>query len=130
MYCRTRVEFPIALYTAPWKTLATQFITYPTRNSVQSNGTSTDLQQSQATKFASERDELWKQMNTAHIDFVRYLLGEMRAAANQYVKAMVEIRNELGLDSNIEEFTKQMEKQRDRMTEQLDAFFRDLSKES
>ncbi|TKS62158.1 MAG: hypothetical protein EWM73_02743 [Nitrospira sp.] len=35
-----RVEFPTAPHAAPWKTLTAQFITYPTRNSVQSNGTS------------------------------------------------------------------------------------------
>jgi len=40
MQSRTRVEFPTAPHAAPWKTLATQFITYPTRNSVQSNGAS------------------------------------------------------------------------------------------
>jgi transposase len=34
----TRVEFPTAQHTAPWKTLAAQFITYLTRNSVQPDG--------------------------------------------------------------------------------------------
>jgi len=43
MHCRTRVEFSTAPHAAPWKTLATQFITYPTGNSVQSNGATSKI---------------------------------------------------------------------------------------
>lgn len=85
-----------------------------------------EFHQGQATIIASEREGLWKQQNSLHITFVKELLTEMKVIGEQQVPVMVEIRRELDLAGDADEFLQQMNNQWKRISSQLDAVLYEL----
>lgn len=85
-----------------------------------------EFQQGQANKFAEERSELWRQRNALHLAFAREFIAEMKLIGERGMYVMVEIRRELDVGGDINEFLKQMNKQWQRMSAQLDAFLNSL----
>jgi hypothetical protein len=86
-----------------------------------------EFQQGQATKFSTERDELWSQRNALHLEFVKYLISELRQLGPHQVEVMVQLRRELELEGDVAEFSRQMEMQWERMSVQLDEFLKKIS---
>jgi len=85
-----------------------------------------EFQQEQATKFAAERDELWKQRNALHLAFTKELIGEMKVVGEQGVHVLVAIRRELDVGGDVDQFLEQMEKQWQRTSTQLDSLLDSL----
>lgn len=85
-----------------------------------------EFHQGQAAQLASEREELWKRHNSLHIEFVKELVIEMKLIGERQIPVMVEIRRELDLKGDADEYLQQMRKQWGRINTQLDAVLRDL----
>lgn len=85
-----------------------------------------EFHQGQAAQLASEREELWKQHNSLHIGFVKELVAEMKLIGERQIPVMVEIRRELDLKCDADEFLQQMRKQWERISIQLDTVLREL----
>lgn len=74
-----------------------------------------------ASKHAAEREALWTQRHALHQAFVRDLLQDMKRVSEAQYPVMVALRQELGVEGNLDEFRWQMEAQWTRFDAQLDA---------
>jgi hypothetical protein len=83
-----------------------------------------DGYQEQASFQANERSRAWDEFNSLNIQFCRQLLEELGDVVAQQIAVVVEIRRDLGLDSNLDAFRTQMEEQRLRITSQLEELFK------
>ena len=82
--------------------------------------------QAQTAKHASDRAQAWDTFNRLNVDFCRQLLTEMRSIGEQQIPALVEIRRDLGLTTDLEAFREQMEAQWHRMSAQLQSLLQKL----
>lgn len=82
---------------------------------------SCDFQRGQASRFAEERNALWKQRNLLHVTFVRELIGGLKGVGKGSIHVLVEIRRELDVGGDIDVFLEQMNKQWQRISAQLDS---------
>ena len=82
--------------------------------------------QSQAKKHGDDRSAAQKQFSHLNIEFSRQVLTELRAIGELHIPVMIEIRRDLGFESDIKAFHAQMEAQWIRMSSQLDKMLNSL----
>ena len=75
----------------------------------------------QAARQAALRQQAWQEFNRLNLAFTRQLFAEQRAMSASQLPVMIEIRRDLGLTSNLEQFATQMQASIDRMGAQFDA---------
>lgn len=80
----------------------------------------------QADSYSAARGQAWDDFNRLNIEFSRQLLTDLRLVGKEQIPVLIEIRRDLGLDSNIEEFRKQMDSNWERMSQQNDALLSKL----
>ena len=85
-----------------------------------------EIQQGFADKIAKERNELWQQRIALHLAFAKEFTAKMKLIGESSTLAMVEIRRELEIDGNIDEFTAYLNEQWHRLSIQLDKFLESL----
>jgi hypothetical protein len=85
-----------------------------------------DFHQSQAAKYASDRNEAWKQLNGATVVFQKRLLREMKEIGLQQLELLVEIRRDLGLQGDLSELEAFMREEWVRMEQRLEALVSQL----
>ena len=90
---------------------------------------SVEFQQQQASKFASERQDLYKERNRLHLTFVKELFVDMKVIAERQMEVMVELRRELDAGGDIDTFRQRMNIQWRKMNTQLDVFLKELEGE-
>jgi hypothetical protein len=76
--------------------------------------------QAQAAMLAAKVSTFRAQFEQLNIEFSKQLLTEMRLVGEAQIDVLIEIRRDLGFNSDIEAFRKQMEAQWHRMKSQLD----------
>ncbi len=65
-----------------------------------------EFQRNLAARYASERNDLWRERNSLHIEYTRFLAAEMIKIKEDAEKAMILVRSELELEEdadNVEE---------------------------
>lgn len=85
-----------------------------------------EFYQQQSEKHATDRGVAWNQFNRLNVKFSRELLSDLRAVLEQQIPVLVEIRRDLGLTSNLNEYREQMTAQWNRMSTRLESVFRTL----
>jgi len=76
------------------------------------------------------RNEAWERFNDAQREFCRQLVIDLRDLGDLQVRVIVEIRRDLGLTSDLDEFRIQMNAHRQKVEDQLNAFLQKLSLQS
>ena len=82
--------------------------------------------QAQATKYSDERTTGWKEFNALHVSFCRKVFSEMESIGEHEIPAIVAIRRDLGLLTNIEELRNQMIKNWKDLTAQTELLLESL----
>ena len=82
--------------------------------------------QAQAKTHVEARGKAWTEFNRRNVEFCRQLLIEMRAVGEQQIPVLIEIRRDLGLETDLEIYREQMESQWHRMALQLEAFLNSM----
>ncbi len=82
--------------------------------------------QQQSAKHAVDRGVAWNQFNRLNVNFSKELLTDLRAVLELQIPVLVEIRRDLGLTSDLNEYREQMKTQWNRMSTQLESVFRAL----
>jgi hypothetical protein len=82
-----------------------------------------DGYQEQSTKHAADRSAAHKQFNHLYLEFSKLLIADLRIAGEQQIPVLVEIRRDLGLTSNLDEYRDQMKTQWNSMSALLDSIF-------
>lgn len=80
-----------------------------------------ELQQSLADKYLTERSSHQREFQRESQVFSRDVMIELRKIGRRQIPALIAIRQDLGLTTEIEEFHAQMERNWDRMSKALDA---------
>jgi hypothetical protein len=85
-----------------------------------------EFNQKRTAQIATERNELWAQRNTLHLDYSRESLQELKRLSALQIPVMVAIRGELGLENDSKALTEQMESQWKRMESQINSLLDSL----
>jgi hypothetical protein len=80
----------------------------------------------QAESYSAARSRAWDDFNHLNVEFVWQLLTDMQLVGEQQIPVLIEIRRDLGLTSDIEEFRKQMDANWKRMSRQIDMLLSSL----
>lgn len=91
-------------------------------------GRSFEFQTAMAEKYSAERQRLGDELTASSVGYGRFLLEKMKPIAIDQVKVLVAIRDELGIESNIEKFSTLLSEQRERMARKVDEAFTELPK--
>lgn len=86
--------------------------------------------QSRASKHATDRSLAWETFNRLNLEFSKQLLIDLREVSEQQIPALVEIRRDLGLITELEAYCQQMETQWIRMSSLFDALLKKLQDSS
>lgn len=84
--------------------------------------------QTQATRHAEKRSECWDEYNSLNAEFARMILIEMKETGATQIPVLVEIRRELGLDTDIDAYKAQLEDLWKRMYSQIDEMIERMNK--
>lgn len=87
-----------------------------------------ELQQNHANKYSNARDEYLNKKNALLITFSKELLIEMKQIAEGSMLAMIEIRRELDVTSDIDGFKQQLHRQQTKITTQMNILLDELAK--
>lgn len=82
--------------------------------------------QTQASEHADRRADAWEAFNRLNIQFHTQVISELRGIVEQQIPAMVEIRRDLGLTTDLDAYREQLERNWRRMSSQFDAFLQEL----
>lgn len=82
-----------------------------------------------SSNHANERGKLWASLNKENLAYQKQLMAEMRDLIVKQVSLVVEIRRDLGLEGNLEEFRTQMEAQWVDIANEAHAVFEQLDRE-
>ena len=98
----------------------------PSRQVFQALDSSFKFQQSQAKRYADERNNAWANFNQHSHAFQRYLLAQLEDIGAKQIPVMVEIRRDLGLTGDLVEVEAHMRSQWLRMEAHFDALILQL----
>lgn len=87
-----------------------------------------EAQQKLADKYSKERNDFLSRKNSLHLAFTQELLLEMKKVSKESMLTMIEIRKELEVSSDINEFMRQLERQHQKITTQMNAFLEKLAR--
>lgn len=82
-----------------------------------------------ASKHAEDRGKAWEHFNQLNIEFSRMLIADMQTLGQEQIPVMVEIRRDLGLTTDLNAFSDQMQANWKHMSGQMDALLKALSDE-
>ena len=85
-----------------------------------------DFQQSQTSKYASERREAWTRFNGENIAFQRFLLTQLRDISSKQIPVLIEIRRDLGLTGDLRQMEEHMQIQWRQMEEKFNVLIASL----
>jgi hypothetical protein len=88
-----------------------------------------EFHQAQASKFSKERDEFWGRKNALHTACVKDFIVDMKLISERSIELLIEIRKELEVGGNIDEFKIQMQRQQKRIITSLDSLIDTLSQD-
>lgn len=83
---------------------------------------SLEFNMKEAEKAASARDDAWQELNAQKLVFLREAVPAVKAVANLAIPALVAIRNELGISTDIDAYRDDFENRFTRVQQQLEQF--------
>jgi hypothetical protein len=81
----------------------------------------------EATKAATARDEAWKQLNSQKLNVLKAAMPAVKDVANLAIPAIVAIRGELGMSTNIDAYREDFETRFQRVQQQLEQFVANIA---
>lgn len=86
-----------------------------------------EAQQGLVDRYSHDRNNFLSKRNSLHLSFTKELLLEMKKIAQGSMLAMIELRRELDVTSDIDEFMQQLERQQRKITLQMNSFLDELA---
>lgn len=81
-----------------------------------------------ANEKAEERGQLYDKLNLANSDFAKHLMQQMHVIGPQTDSALIALREELGVDTDVSEFKNRLSVQREKAHRALDGLLESLAK--
>ncbi|MBC7751872.1 MAG: hypothetical protein H7Z73_09170 [Candidatus Saccharibacteria bacterium] len=79
-----------------------------------------EFQSSQSQEFSNKRSEAWNLYNRLNVEFISYLLIELRRLGEMQIPVLIAIRKDLGLTSELSALQAQMQEYQERISLQFD----------